>query len=149
MEEINYATLKQLKEQIEHATRSVASWPLWKANEDVILDARKLVREWDEEKMNDEVLSKIVEALESIDKRLAILELRPIYSPYTSQPWGIPVEPTWEPLFQPYFTLDQNPLPPAVPCTGDPSSRSALAASRNTFASLIFVQKYPDRNASL
>ena len=46
--------------------------------------------------MNDEVLTKILEALESIDKRLAALEAEPIIISTTF------------------------PLSPLPPCTGDP-----------------------------
>lgn len=108
MEYIKPATRAQIKAQIEHATRSVASWPLWKADPDIILSARKKVKKWDEKKMDDEVLAKILEALESIDKRLAILELRPNYPMYT-----IPESPGYIPW---------TPFPPVtlVPCTGDP-----------------------------
>ena len=58
--------------------------------------------------MEDEVLTNILEALESIDKRLALLELRSNYPMYT-----IPESPDYIPW---------TPFPPVtlVPCTGDP-----------------------------
>lgn len=116
MEEIKYATPEQLRSHIEKATRDVASWPLWKADPDIILSARKKVKKWDEKKMEDEVLAKILEALESIDKRLAILELRSIYSPYESSPWN-PIPPITYIDNERFNTGDPFPLQTGLPTT--------------------------------
>ena len=72
--------------------------------------------------MNDELLTKILEALESIDRRLAILELRPNYPMYDipspgDLPWG-PARP-WEPLFTPSYTGDPLPTTTSDRTSGD------------------------------
>lgn len=137
MEEIKYATPKQIKHHIEKATRDVASWPLWKADPDTILAARKQVKEWDEKKMNDEVLAKILEALESIDKRLAILELRPNYlyttpapfypDPWYSDPWKLPDE------FHYTYPYTGDPLPDLPTTTCGDKTESFFEFSPNTY----------------
>lgn len=70
--------------------------------------------------MNDEVLVKILEALESINKRLTDLEARLTYFPYTPQPREWPMmpapTPTWRPLFEPTCTDDPLPDLPTTTC---------------------------------